>query len=69
MFEVTRVDNLFGPLKGMCGLRIGVDKVVNRSTQLPERGYAKPFERLTPQDAEHRKNNCHKNVIFMSGIL
>lgn len=52
MFEVTRVNNMFGPLKRICGLGIGLNEAINRLAQPPEGGHAQSSQCLSPQDTK-----------------
>ena len=52
MFEITRVNNMFGPLKWMSGLRISLNEVINRLAQPSEGGHAQSSECLAPQDTK-----------------
>ena len=52
MFEVTRVNDMLGPFKWMCGLGIGFNEAINRLAQPPEGGHAQSSQCLAPQDAK-----------------
>ena len=52
MFELSGMDDMLGPLEGMCVLGIGICESVDGLTQIPGGGGRKPPEGLPPQYAE-----------------